>query len=246
MNDTATIQQKYLRNDPGTWSAVIALLALVLSQFQPVSTWFPKQKVEVITPAFIGFSAGSSQAVVVLDSSLRNEGNRDFSVGEMKLELLYPNGSSQVFDRVFFIEPGPPPTMFQPAVIRLKQNEQVTRQFVFSPAVLPAEEQQLADFKTDLKKLQKAPPTEKLSKQIFELITDQVKRTQKLTQGSYSFTITIKDQQGKVVATRMGQFNLQQVQIDTIFEKIVERTGMPEYMQATMPNYLIPVRVNYK
>ena len=86
------------------WAAIVAALALVLSQLPPVHLWFRPRRLEVEVPSRIQITHKVGNPNVGMFVSIRNTGGRELRVRSLKMALTRDNVSLGTFPAQNYFE----------------------------------------------------------------------------------------------------------------------------------------------
>ena len=77
------------------WSTLLSLIAIILSQLPPITTWVAHREVKSELSRFVTFPTNIGIPSLELFLKLENSGNRPASISDIKISLRYPNGTEK-------------------------------------------------------------------------------------------------------------------------------------------------------
>ena len=134
----------WYKQPPAVWAVVISIVAIVLSQLPPLSTWLPQAELtaeigdKIALPTNIGIPG--YEFLVDLD----NTGNRSLTLSNFRVELLWPNGTVKQAPAVSYFSPSDNGQIFSLTTVRLKPADHWSKFLVFYPSATPTEEEQIS------------------------------------------------------------------------------------------------------
>ncbi|MBW1745424.1 MAG: hypothetical protein JRJ25_03535 [Deltaproteobacteria bacterium] len=137
------------------WSALLAALAILLTQLPPISSWLPKPKLEIIHADKVGINNNIGIIGFNLPIELDNKGNVPLDVTKIYFEVIAPNGTQKTYIAESYAKPstGGAPSINLPITsINLNENE-LWSEFVYFTANLdPTAEQELSNIRLSISK----------------------------------------------------------------------------------------------
>jgi hypothetical protein len=134
-------------------SAILAALAILLSQMPPITSWLPRPKLKVIHSDRI--KIGNNIGIICFNFSLNldNEGNVPLDVTKIEFEVLSPSGAKKTYMARSYRKPaaqGSQTVTLAITSINIKENETWNAFVYFKEDIDPTTEQELSNIRLSI------------------------------------------------------------------------------------------------
>ncbi|WP_141699061.1 hypothetical protein [Candidatus Thiosymbion oneisti] len=131
----------------GFWTSVIAFIALVLSQFPPVTKLFPSWGAEIEIAARMALDNKFGIVSYSVYFNIKNVGNRPIKVEEVVLSVKRPDGSRKEYEAKDYRERESSSVIYPIVSLNIEEGDQWSENVLFGPDTPPDTQEKFNDLR---------------------------------------------------------------------------------------------------